>query len=219
MSEDFFKQQKQAAAKRYREAHPDRVKAIGKRYREENSERIALYKKIHAEGKEKPLLTAEKKAANKEVRARFKEKFGTEGYAQYQRDAIAKAREKDPVGFAQRELERQRKREQADPEKYRAIRKETVRRLKEKDPAYFIKATRKALYGLSVEAYDALVTAQEGRCAICRDEVKLCVDHNHTTKKTRQLLCARCNHGIGHFRESIERLQAAIDYLKRHTDV
>ena len=59
---------------------------------------------------------------------------------------------------------------------------------------------------------------QEGKCAICGEvpDHDLRVDHDHGTKKVRELLCATCNSGLGHFHESQEKLQAAIAYLKKH---
>lgn len=61
---------------------------------------------------------------------------------------------------------------------------------------------------------------QRGRCAICdipeeeAPKKRLHLDHDHKTGVIRALLCGNCNVGIGHFRESIELLQAAIDYLQ-----
>src|ERR1035437_5087630 len=63
----------------------------------------------------------------------------------------------------------------------------------------------KKRYGLTTEDYQTLNLSQQGRCAICRktpEEVKqtrltLAVDHNHTTKVVRGLLCDRCNRNLG----------------------
>lgn len=74
-------------------------------------------------------------------------------------------------------------------------------------------------YGVSIEAYDAMLTAQEGRCYLCKkpqvDCVNgwLCVDHDHKTGKIRKLLCQKCNAGIGFFEEDPNVLLAAIAYL------
>jgi Recombination endonuclease VII len=74
-------------------------------------------------------------------------------------------------------------------------------------------------YGLTMEAFNALVAKQDGKCAICFDELKLgtggCgVDHDHTTGVVRGLLCRLCNVGIGHFRERPDLLTRAIEYLR-----
>ncbi len=70
--------------------------------------------------------------------------------------------------------------------------------------------------------YEKLFEKQGGVCAICkqpetstnRGRVKrLSVDHCHTTRKIRGLLCQLCNTGLGSFRDSSEWLVAASEYL------
>ncbi len=72
-------------------------------------------------------------------------------------------------------------------------------------------------YGLTPEDYQALMEAQEGKCALCRKECssgnRLSVDHNHDTGRVRGLLCRNCNRGIGLLQESPEILQRAVGYL------
>jgi hypothetical protein len=74
-------------------------------------------------------------------------------------------------------------------------------------------------YGLSVEAHDALLEVQGGRCAICKGfDVtgrRLSVDHDHATGRVRGLLCGSCNRGLGLFKDSEQFLTAACSYLKR----
>lgn len=72
-------------------------------------------------------------------------------------------------------------------------------------------------YGISLEEYKNLFEKQEGKCAVCKNTQgtkKLAVDHCHTSLKVRGLLCTNCNVGLGYFKDSIERLQFAIEYLK-----
>jgi hypothetical protein len=77
-------------------------------------------------------------------------------------------------------------------------------------------------YGpLAFDAVADLARAQDGYCAICgrhQSEFQrgLCIDHDHATGKIRGLLCFSCNGGLGQFADSIERLEVAIAYLKRH---
>lgn len=76
-------------------------------------------------------------------------------------------------------------------------------------------------YGLTTEAFDAMLDEQEGRCAICRTgepggRGEWHVDHCHETGENRGLLCAFCNPGIGYFRDDPELLRAAINYLEAH---
>ena len=76
-------------------------------------------------------------------------------------------------------------------------------------------------YGITLEDYKAMLVKQEHKCHLCKASPlegssrapKLFVDHNHTTGKVRALLCHRCNTGIGYFREDIELMKRAIEYL------
>ena len=43
---------------------------------------------------------------------------------------------------------------------------------------------------------------------------RLGIDHDHTTGQVRGLLCDSCNPALGGFKDNIESLQKAIDYLK-----
>lgn len=72
-------------------------------------------------------------------------------------------------------------------------------------------------YGISPEAYDRILEAQGGRCAICGDEPgvkRLAVDEDHETGKVRGLLCELCNRGIGLLRESPFVMESAVRYLE-----
>lgn len=72
-------------------------------------------------------------------------------------------------------------------------------------------------YGITVEQYDEMLATQNGVCAICfesnPDGSRLAVDHNHTTRVIRGLLCARCNKGVGLLRERSDLLTNAMLYL------
>ena len=97
-----------------------------------------------------------------------------------------------------------------------AYRKANKEEMKAKDFAQDLKKH----YGISVETYNNLWVAQDGRCACCgkhQSEFKrrLHVDHCHKNGKIRGLLCTRCNPGLGYFDDSIERLELAIKYLKK----
>lgn len=58
-----------------------------------------------------------------------------------------------------------------------------------------------------------MVRVQKGACAICKQTKKLVVDHNHTTKQIRGLLCSTCNLGLGMFQDNMDLLESAIRYL------
>lgn len=72
-------------------------------------------------------------------------------------------------------------------------------------------------YGVTPEQFKSMVARQQGNCAICGEAMKNPqVDHSHTTKEVRELLCTSCNQGLGMFRDSPQRLNAAVAYLERH---
>lgn len=71
--------------------------------------------------------------------------------------------------------------------------------------------------------YRHLLKQQNGSCAIenCKNKPTdfkriFDVDHNHTTKIVRGLLCAKDNKALGHVNDSIIKLQRLINYLKLH---
>ena len=43
----------------------------------------------------------------------------------------------------------------------------------------------------------------------------LCVDHNHDTGELRGILCRSCNVGLGNFKDNIDLLKKAVQYLER----
>jgi hypothetical protein len=83
----------------------------------------------------------------------------------------------------------------------------------ERNPNY----QRSRNYGLSQEGYDAMLSKQANRCAICENEMKTPnVDHDHKTKAVRGLLCWHCNVGLGHFFDNRQLLERAMGYLQAH---
>lgn len=87
----------------------------------------------------------------------------------------------------------QKKRRDADPQltrqRHRKYEKENRHKVRE--------FQRRYAYGMEPHEFESLVAEQEGRCAICRRERTLCVDHCHITGKTRLLLCKICNVAVG----------------------
>jgi hypothetical protein len=76
-------------------------------------------------------------------------------------------------------------------------------------------------YSITLEEYEDLLIDQLGVCAICRKRNKdnsrlLAVDHCHETGKVRQLLCSKCNMGLGMFNDDPNLLLEAMKYLEKH---
>jgi hypothetical protein len=71
-------------------------------------------------------------------------------------------------------------------------------------------------YGLTEREVDDLRAEQSDRCAICGDTAPQHLDHDHETGAIRRLLCQRCNHGLGLFRDDPMLLRAAAEYVERH---
>lgn len=78
----------------------------------------------------------------------------------------------------------------------------------------------KKAYGLTLSEYNAMFTAQDGKCKLClgisADGRRLSVDHCHSTGKVRGLLCNSCNLALGMFKDNTSVLERAIDYVRRH---
>lgn len=140
-------------------------------------------------------------------------------------------------------LAQQRARREANIDKHRAADRAYVARNREMilarrreryaaNPAKFLAAVKAAnaarpetardyklrrKYGIGSLEVQALLNSQGGVCAICggTDWGKKgpVVDHSHTKGCVRGILCARCNLMLGHCKDSITTLRAAIDYL------
>lgn len=80
-------------------------------------------------------------------------------------------------------------------------------------------------YGVTPEWYADKSAEQDGACILCghvppagaiKAASRLHVDHDHTSGAVRDLLCTRCNQGLGFFRDNPALLRAAADYIERH---
>lgn len=75
---------------------------------------------------------------------------------------------------------------------------------------------------MTMTSFQAMLKAQDGVCAICKEtcptQRRLSVDHDHKTGKIRGLLCARCNFGLGSFRDRPALLRGAEVYLSQNED-
>lgn len=73
-------------------------------------------------------------------------------------------------------------------------------------------------YGLTQVELEELKAAHLC-CAICGNDKKLFIDHDHETGKVRGLLCNYCNTGLGMFFENTKSLASAIVYLENAYEV
>lgn len=102
-----------------------------------------------------------------------------------------------------------------NPDKIRAYQD----RWREKNLQYFNTTRKAARYGITHEDVLRMLAEQHERCAICNvsfGKYAYHIDHCHKTGKVRALLCQPCNCGLGSFHDSIERVAAALSYLRQH---
>lgn len=74
-------------------------------------------------------------------------------------------------------------------------------------------------YDITIAEYRTMEKMQRGKCRICghkprKDQMRLAVDHCHTTQAVRGLLCSNCNTALGHMKDDTSRLAKAIRYLQ-----
>ena len=76
---------------------------------------------------------------------------------------------------------------------------------------------RRSRYGLDFGEYEEMLLDQGDVCAICLEAPAEHVDHDHETGQVRGILCFNCNGGLGQFRDRVDIMRKAIDYLERTT--
>lgn len=126
-----------------------------------------------------------------------------------------------------KEAERHRYRMDTDPEYRKRMSQNALNRYrrlpKEKSKIRQFKTKLKIKYGLTIEQYNAMFESQNGQCKICgkKFDNKMGsgnVDHCHKTGKVRGLLCNGCNVGLGFFKDNIENLKSAAEYLTKYNE-
>lgn len=86
------------------------------------------------------------------------------------------------------------------------------------------KCNNVSYFGITSIDFENMLKEQNNKCKICGNEEickargsenlrQLAVDHCHATGKVRGLLCTTCNIGLGSFKDNINLLQKAINYL------
>lgn len=70
-------------------------------------------------------------------------------------------------------------------------------------------------YGVTLEQFEAILDAQGGVCAVCKQDGKVfCLDHNHKTLKVRGVICLNCNlRVVGGARDKDDLLINAAAYV------
>jgi hypothetical protein len=94
-----------------------------------------------------------------------------------------------------------------------------------------IKATSKdynirTKYKITLADVRVKLKEQDNKCMICTKEINLDVDskdptrayidHDHTTNKVRDLLCARCNSLVGYIETSSDLIEKVLKYVEFH---
>lgn len=76
----------------------------------------------------------------------------------------------------------------------------------------------KGKYGLSPTDVETLRTDQSGRCAICeKATTRLFIDHCHTTKRVRALLCQTCNTFLGWYERKADTILRFQRYIELYS--
>ena len=92
---------------------------------------------------------------------------------------------------------------------------------------YYLDIDIRKKYGVTLQWYEETFSRQNGVCAICKQPessvikgkvIAMPIDHDHNTGKVRGLLCTKCNRGIGLFRDDINLLKSAIEYLQKASE-
>jgi hypothetical protein len=197
-----------AYRKEYRKKNKEQIAIKGKEYREKNKEKLSAYKKEYNK-KNKEKISA----YHKEYHKKNKEKISAKSKAYQQTEAYIKNRR---IYIKQyREKNKEKIVAQVSAHYY-------------KNKKHKMAVYRQRLYGITPEDYDTMLKEQNHKCKICsikfnnnyNQESKIDyvhsqhLDHCHTTNKVRGILCPLCNLGLGHFKNSSERITTAINYLK-----
>ncbi len=80
-------------------------------------------------------------------------------------------------------------------------------------------------FGIDEYKLEDLLLRSDYKCAICGNPetnidkrtgkvYELCIDHDHQTGEVRGVLCCSCNAAIGYFKDNIEIMQKATEYLQ-----
>ncbi len=137
---------------------------------------------------------------------------GTEARRKRARERVAEWRKNNPEKYkAQKETWVAANRDRINNNARKWYSRNRQRILSELRPKY--------VYGLSSDDISKMSVKQDSSCAICHKPFKnnkdFHIDHNHSTNKVRGLLCAKCNNGIGFFKDDPALLVRAATYVMK----
>lgn len=114
-------------------------------------------------------------------------------------------------------------RKRRDTDEYRAYKREMYH----KKHKYQQQRHHLRRYGLTADAWKAMLDSQGGVCATCKkspeeDNVKFQVDHDHACCPTRNtcgkcirgIICNKCNKALGLIKDNPDTLRAMLAYLE-----
>jgi hypothetical protein len=76
------------------------------------------------------------------------------------------------------------------------------------------KVEKNQIYNYTITTKDGLDIATN--CQLCKidlTDIKVCIDHDHTSGLVRGIICNKCNIGIALLGDNLEGLEKAVSYL------
>lgn len=101
------------------------------------------------------------------------------------------------------------------------VKEQLAKRYQDKDKKKYANLQKsgstQVVSGLTYSEKEELLKSQGGRCAICDEEIsgrRAHSDHCHVTGRVRDVICARCNIGVGYMESGL--LSKFMAYLRKH---
>lgn len=113
----------------------------------------------------------------------------------------------------------------ANDAEFREAQKAQAREWQQQNPEKSKAGRLMKTYGMSLEKFNLMMDSCNHSCEICgyqdksKKNVFPVVDHCHTSGQVRGILCSNCNTALGKFKDSIDFLSKAIDYLNRAKNI
>jgi hypothetical protein len=186
--------------------------------------------KSYWNAKANAMMTLDQRKATEERYAEWQHDRDISNKTKWNAESVVRARQwaKDHPEEAKKRrkkaAEARRARRMADPEyqaKYKARKKADRALYCERHPRTK-RAEQLKTKGWTLERHDAALQEQSNCCAICQEPFTATpnADHRHVDPPTpRGLLCNKCNIGIGLFKDSPERCEAAAAYLRKFLEL